>query len=80
MSACLTEAGDLVQPINAGLYDASQIHAEIGAIIAGDLPGRSDDDEVTFFKSVGLAAQDVAVARIVYQRALEQGAGTRLDG
>jgi alanine dehydrogenase len=80
MSACLAEAGDLIRPINDGHYDASQIHAEIGAIIAGDLPGRSDDDEVTFFKSVGLAAQDVAVARVVYQRALEQGAGTSLDG
>ena len=80
MSACLEEAGDLIQPIKDGLYDASQIHAEIGAIIEGDSPGRSSDDEITFFKSVGLAAQDVAVARIVYQRALEQGAGTSLDG
>ncbi len=79
MSACLEEAGDLIEPINAGLYDASRIHAEIGAIIAGDSPGRDSADEITFFKSVGLAAQDVAVARVVYQRAVEQGAGIRLD-
>ena len=80
MSACLEEAGDLIEPINAGLYEASQIHAEIGAIIAGDQPGRSSGDEITFFKSVGLAAQDVAVARVVYQRAVEQGVGTSLEG
>ena len=80
MSACLAEAGDLIRPIEDGLYDASQIHTEIGAIIAGDLPGRERDSEITFFKSVGLAAQDVAVARVVYSRAVEQGAGTKLDG
>lgn len=79
MSSCLAEAGDLIQPINAGLYEASRIHAEMGAIIAGDRPGRSGEDEITFFKSVGLAAQDVAVARVVYSRAIEQGAGTQLD-
>jgi len=79
MSACLEEAGDLIKPMNAGLYDASRIHAEIGAIIAGDSPGRDSADEITFFKSVGLAAQDVAVARVVYQRAVEQGAGISLD-
>lgn len=80
MSACLAEAGDLIRPIEDGLYDANQIHAEIGAIIAGDRPGRESDGEITFFKSVGLAAQDVAVARVVYSKAVEQGAGTRLDG
>ena len=80
MSACLAEAGDLIRPIEDGMYDASQIHAEIGAIIAGDLPGRESEGEITFFKSVGLAAQDVAVARVVYSRAVEQGAGTKLDG
>ncbi len=80
MSACLAEAGDLIRPIEDGAYNASQIHAEIGAIIAGDIPGREADDEITFFKSVGLAAQDVAVARVVYGKALKEGAGIELDG
>ncbi len=80
MSACLAEAGDLIRPIEDGVYDASQIHAEIGAIIAGDRPGRENNDEITFFKSVGLAAQDVAVARVVYAKALAHGAGTELNG
>ena len=78
MNACLAEAGDLIRPIEDGVYDASQIHAEIGAIIAGDKPGRQSDSEITFFKSVGLAAQDVAVARVIFGRALEKGAGTQL--
>ena len=79
VSACLAEAGDVIQPIRAGLYDPGQIHAEIGAIIAGDRVGRSDEAEITFFKSVGLAAQDVAVARVVYGRALAQGVGVQLQ-
>lgn len=79
MSACLAEAGDLIRPIEDGSYDAARIHGEIGAIIEGDLPGREDAEEITFFKSVGLAAQDVAVARAVYGKALEKGAGTVLD-
>ena len=79
VSACLAEAGDVIQPIQAGLYDPGQIHAEIGAIIAGDRVGRSDEAEITFFESVGLAAQDVAVARVVYGRALAQGVGVQLQ-
>ena len=78
-SACLAEAGDLIQPIDAGQYDPGQIYAEIGAIIAGDLAGRNDSSEITFFKSVGLAAQDLAVASLVYRRALAEGAGFQLE-
>ena len=78
-SACTSEAGDLVQPIEAGLFDPSMIHAEIGAIIAGDRPGRTDPGQITFFKSVGLAIQDVAVARVVYLKALAQGVGIQLN-
>ena len=78
-SACLAEAGDLIQPVRAGRYDARQIYAEIGAVVAGDLPGRSDNSEITFFKSVGLAAQDLAVASLVYRRALAEGAGYQLE-
>ena len=79
MRACLAEAGDLIRPIEEGSYDPGLIHGEIGAIVEGDLPGREGAEEITFFKSVGLAAQDVAVARVVYSKALEKGAGTVLD-
>lgn len=80
MGACLAEAGDLIRPIEGGLYSAERIHAEIGAIIAGDRPGRESGEEITLFKSVGLAAQDVAVAKVVYEKAVAQGAGIKLDG
>ena len=80
MDACLAEAGDLIRPIENGLYSADRIHAEMGAIIAGDRPGRQSEEEITFFKSVGLAAQDVAVAKVVYERAVEQAVGIRLEG
>ncbi len=80
MAACLAEAGDLIRPIEANAYEADRIYAEMGAIVAGDRPGREDSEEITFFKSVGLAVQDVAVARVVYGRAIERGVGTRLEG
>ncbi len=78
-SACLAEAGDLIQPIRAGAYDAGQIYAEMGAVVAGDLPGRRDSSEITYFKSVGLASQDLAVASLVYRRAVAEGAGFQLE-
>ncbi|MEZ4639547.1 MAG: ornithine cyclodeaminase family protein [Caldilineaceae bacterium] len=78
-SACLAEAGDLIVPIRENAIDVSHIYAEIGRIAAGDLPGRADPDEITFFKSVGLAVQDVAVASLIVQQALARGIGQHLE-
>ncbi|MYB95106.1 ornithine cyclodeaminase family protein [Candidatus Poribacteria bacterium] len=66
---CLAEAGDLIIP-NA------EIDAEIGEIINGDKPGRQSDDEITFFKSVGVAVQDVVAAAAVLAEAEAKGLGT----
>jgi ornithine cyclodeaminase/alanine dehydrogenase-like protein (mu-crystallin family) len=55
------------------------IHAEIGEIVAGLKPGRESDDEITYFKSVGIAAQDIAAARRVLDRAAELGLGIEVD-
>ncbi len=74
--SCLTEAGDLIQPIEAGLIDEGHIWAELGEIAAGDRPARESSDETTFFKSVGNAIQDVAVASYVAARAEELDLGT----
>jgi ornithine cyclodeaminase/alanine dehydrogenase-like protein (mu-crystallin family) len=63
--ACLEEAGDLIIPLRQGLFKENHIRAEIGEVLAGLKPGRSSDDEVTVFKSVGNAAQDLAVAVLV---------------
>src|SRR5262245_6565524 len=57
------EAGDLIQPLEAGLIDRNHIHAELGEIVLGRRPGRADERQITFFKSVGLAAQDAVAAR-----------------
>lgn len=78
-SACLAEAGDILIPIEEGAIAAHDIYAEIGAIAAGTLPGRTSDAEITFFKSVGLAVQDVAVAAWIVQQAESRGIGQRLD-
>ena len=60
--ACLEEAGDLIIP-NAA------IDAEIGEIVNGDKPGRQSDDEITFFKSVGVAVQDAVAGSVVLAEA-----------
>ena len=79
LSASLSEAGDLIIPINDSVITKSHIHGEIGQVAAGEIPGRERDEEVTFFKSVGIAAQDAAVAELVRRRAEELGLGSDVD-
>jgi alanine dehydrogenase len=78
-SACLAEAGDIIIPLRAGVIDEAGIHGEIGQIAAGKLPGREREDEITFFKSVGLAIQDVAVASWIARQAEAKGIGQQLE-
>ncbi len=74
--AALAEAGDLLIPIERGLIAAEHIHAELGQIVSGDKVGRESVTEITLFKSVGVAVQDVAAARAVLDAARELGLGT----
>jgi ornithine cyclodeaminase len=78
-SACLEEAGDLLVPIQQGVVSREDIHAEIGEIAAGLKPGRLSDTEVTLFKTVGSAVQDVAAASAVLSKAKALNLGTRID-
>jgi ornithine cyclodeaminase len=78
-SASLAEAGDLLIPLNDGTISMSHIHGEIGEVAAGRIAGRQSDGEVTFFKSVGVAVQDVAVAGLVLRRAAELGLGVEVE-
>ncbi|MBA3415618.1 MAG: ornithine cyclodeaminase [Chloroflexia bacterium] len=75
----LAEAGDLIIPLQQGLVDVGHFSRELGMVVAGTVPGRRDDAEVTLFKSVGNAVQDVVVARRAYDRATAGGTGTPLD-
>jgi len=74
-TASLAEAGDLLIPLNQGLIQQDHIHAELGEIIAGSKPGRESEAEITLFKSVGVAAQDIAVAGRVLVNAERMGLG-----
>ncbi len=77
--AVLEEAGDIIAPLRAGLIDESVMDAEIGEIVLGHKPPRTSDDEITFFKSVGNAVQDVVVAERVLAVAEREGLGTLVD-
>ena len=72
--ACLAEAGDIIAAL-AELPAEAEIEAEIGEIVNGSRPGRQNDEEITFFKSVGIAAQDAAAAGAVLAAAEERGLG-----
>lgn len=77
--ACFKEAGDIIIPLREGAIDESKFHAEIGEIVAGSKPGRTDADAITVFKSNGLAIQDAATAQLVYRKALENGIGATIE-
>ena len=78
-AACLAEAGDLILPIQEGAITEDHIHADLGEVVAGLKPGRESDDEITLFKSVGLAVQDAATAARVYELARDAGVGTEIE-
>jgi ornithine cyclodeaminase/alanine dehydrogenase-like protein (mu-crystallin family) len=78
-SAALAEAGDLIIPLAAGEIEASHIHAELGEIVSGARPGRAHPQQITFFKSVGVAVQDAAAARIALAGASRQKLGTLVE-
>lgn len=77
--AVLEETGDLQVPIQEGSFEASNIYAELGQIISGERAGRENDEEITVFKSVGLAVVDIIVAKYLYEKAVERGVGNRIE-
>jgi ornithine cyclodeaminase/alanine dehydrogenase-like protein (mu-crystallin family) len=78
-SAALAETGDLIKPIEAGLFTPEGIHAELGEIILGRKAGRESTAEVTVFKSVGVAAQDAIAADVAVKKAREMGLGQEIE-
>jgi alanine dehydrogenase len=76
--AIMAECGDVLLAIKEGSFSRDRIHAEIGEVLARSKNGRSSSAEVTIYKSVGIAIQDVATAQLVYRKARERGIGTRV--
>ena len=79
VDAALTEAGDLIIPLRDGLVPQEHFARELGMVASGAAPARSSAGEITLFKSVGNAVQDVVVARRAVDRARERGLGTEID-
>jgi alanine dehydrogenase len=77
--ACMAEAGDLLIPIREGLISANHIYAELGELVAGQKAGRTSATEITLFKSVGNAVQDLAVGMLALERAERDGLGQVVD-
>jgi len=78
-SGALAEAGDLLIPMEEGAISESSIYGELGEISSGKKDGRTRTDEITFFKSVGNAVQDAAIAQAILKRAEELNLGTSVD-
>lgn len=77
-AGALAEAGDIVIPIEQARLAASHIAGEIGELFAGRVAGRRSDREITLFKSLGMAIEDVAAADLAWRRAVEVGLGRGL--
>jgi alanine dehydrogenase len=77
-AGALAESGDLLLPMQEGAIDAAHIVGEIGEVFAGMVPGRIRSEDVTLFKSLGMAVEDVATAQYLYQLALTKGVGQEI--
>ena len=77
--AALEEAGDLIIPIAGGLFGKDHIAADIGEVLSGEAEGRQSPDQITYFKSVGNAVQDVAVGLRAVKEAEARGLGRTIE-
>ncbi|RMF09042.1 MAG: ornithine cyclodeaminase family protein [Alphaproteobacteria bacterium] len=69
------EAAQYRNALAAGLIGQDHILGEVGAVLDGEVPGRQSDDDITFFESLGFAAEDLATAHFVFERAATQNVG-----
>ena len=71
-------SNDLLMPIRDGVITADHVHAELGELVAGIKPGRNSPDQITLYKSVGVAVQDAAAAALVLVAAHKEGIGEEI--
>lgn len=74
-----SKAGEINVPISRGLYRADEVYAALGDIINGKMKGRTSDRQITIFDSTGVAIEDVAVAKFLYENARQKGIGLTLN-
>jgi len=77
--SALNEAGDYLLAAAEGAIGPEHIRAELGEVLIGAHPGRTSEDEITVFKSLGLAIEDLAAAAYAYEQAREQSAGSSIE-
>jgi alanine dehydrogenase len=77
-AAALVESGDVVLGMREQRFGADHIAGELGDVVLGRVPGRTDNNQITIFKSLGMAVEDVVSADLVFRKAVESGAGTLL--
>jgi len=75
---CLEDSGDLLIPAKEGVFDIERV-VEIADLIGGRAPGRESEEEITFYKSMGVPIQDLVTAQFVEERAIDQGIGILID-
>jgi alanine dehydrogenase len=78
LEQCAT-MGDLQHALRAGVLTRDDVYAELAEVLGGKLPGRRSESEITIFDSTGTALEDVAAAIVVYDKAVAQGLGVRVD-
>jgi len=78
-AAIMAECGDILLALKERSIAETDIHGEIGEVIAGTKAGRTSTSEITLYKSVGIAIQDVATAQLVYRKAIERNLGTHVE-
>lgn len=79
LESAWNEAGDLLIPLREGAIGESHIVGELGSLLLGGVEGRTTPDDVTLFKSLGIAVEDVAVARHLLEKAEARGVGATID-
>jgi ornithine cyclodeaminase/alanine dehydrogenase len=76
--SCFSESGDIIIPMSRGTFRTANYRGEIGELISGKITGRTSRDEITVFKSVGVAVQDLALASYAYTKAAGAGIGQEI--
>ncbi|MEW6321918.1 MAG: ornithine cyclodeaminase family protein [Acidobacteriota bacterium] len=77
-AAAVVESGDVVMGVREGCFAADHLRGELGEVVLGRVAGRAGARDVTVFKSLGMAVEDVVAADLVFRRAVETGGGTEL--